>query len=133
MTPFSDVYHAFLSKITDRDLVNNEFKDEIMEDFLRSAIARFHHCEKDLSDTDFVLKQFNTELDMLEIEILARYMVIEWTDGYIQSEEFMKQKLGNRDYTNHSPANHLEKLMDLKAYNTGEASALIQEYYYRKM
>lgn len=131
MTTFQDVYNVFLAKITDRELVTNEFKDEVMEDFLNSGIAQFSHCEKDLEDTDDVLKQFNITLDRLEKEILARYMVIEWTNGYIQSEEFLKQSLGNRDYTTYSPANHLEKLIELRSINLKEVKELIQEYYYR--
>lgn len=133
MTTFQEIYNVFLSKITDRDLISMEetFRNDIMEGYLNSAIAQFSHCQKDLDDIDDALKQFNNELDRLEKEILSRYMVIEWSNGYIQSEEFLKQKLGNRDYTNFSPANHLDKLIELRALNQKEVKELIQEYYYR--
>lgn len=133
MTTFEDVYHVFLSKITDRELIMQveEIRNEIMEDYLNSAIAQFSHCRKNLEDIDDTFKQFKTSLDRLEKEILARYMVIEWTNGYIQSEEFLKQTLGNRDYTTYSPANHLDKLMELRSINLKEVKELIQEYYYR--
>lgn len=133
MTTFQEVYNVFLSKITDRDLINlaDNIRDDIMEGYLNSAIAQFSLCDKDIDTTDEIAKQFNVTLDRLEKEILARYMVIEWSNGYVQSEEFLKQKLGNRDYTNFSPANHLDKLIDLRSTNLKEVKELIQEYYYR--
>jgi len=133
MTIFEEVYNVFLSKITDRDLISltENLRNDVMEGFLGSAIAQFSLCEKDLEDTNDILKQFNATLDRLEKEILSRYMVIEWSNGFIQSEEFLKQKLGSRDYSLHSPANHLDKLTELRSINTKEAKELIREYYYR--
>lgn len=134
-TAFSEINRIFLSKITDRDLIQlaDEIKEEIMGDFLGSAIAQFHLCEKNLEDVDDLMGHFNETLDRLEKEILARFMVIEWTNGFIQSEDFLLQSLGNKDYTVFSPSNHLDKLLALRSLNEEKVNGLIHEYYYRVM
>jgi hypothetical protein len=131
-TQYSDVYDRFLSKITDYDLANLSVQDleSTLLKYLKSAIANFKYCTKDLKDRDDTLQVFNTDLDESEQEILAKLMVIEWVTPYIHSQENIRQVLGSRDYQIYSPANLLDKLITLKKIMQDEVQSDLTFYYY---
>lgn len=133
MTTYQEIFALFTNKITDYNLpslTQDEAEFRMMK-FLDSSISRFTpYCQKDLSDKDDTLKQFNIDLSTLEKEILALMMVYEWTNSFVLSEEFLKQKLGTKDYQIYSPANHLEKLIQLRSSIQNEIDDLIKLYYY---
>lgn len=132
MTPFQDIYDLFYSKITSYDLfsLSDLEINEIAKKYLDSSISRFVHCEKDLEDREDALEQFNVDLTMLEKEILSLNMVYVWLNSYVQSEEFLKQHLGSKDYQVYSPANHLAQLIELRTSIQNEIDGLINLYYY---
>jgi len=123
----------FTNKITDYRLpsLTQDEAEFRMINFLNSSISRFTpYCQKDLNDKNDTLKQFNIDLSTLEKEILALMMVYEWTNSFVLSEEFLKQKLGAKDYQIYSPANHLEKLIQLRSSIQNDIDDLIKLYYY---
>jgi hypothetical protein len=131
-TQYSDVYDRFLSKITDYDLANltdQELKNTLLK-YLKSAVANFKYCTKDLKDRDDTLQVFNIDLDEIEQEIIAKLMVIEWVNPYINSQENIRQVLGSRDYKIYSPANMLDKLLELKKTMQDEVQSDLTFYYY---
>lgn len=133
MTPFQDIYEIFLNKITNYSYLNLDVNvvESEMKKFLRSSISRFKpYCQNDLENRDDTLDTFNLDLSSLEKEILALMMVYEWTNRYVLSEEFLVQRLGTKDYQIYSPANHLEKLIDLRSSIQKEIDDLINLYYY---
>ena len=73
MTQYSTLYEKCLSKIEDPTLVMLPEEDlqNMLHGYLMSAIAKHRKCEHDLSDRDEELKQFNSDLSDLEIEILS--------------------------------------------------------------
>jgi hypothetical protein len=133
MTTYQEIFALFTNKITDYSLpslTQDEAEFRMMK-FLDSSISRFTpYCQKDLNDKDDTLKQFNIDLSTLEKEILALMMVYEWTNNFVLSEEFLKQKLGTKEYQIYSPANHLEKLIQLRSSIQSEIDDLIKLYYY---
>lgn len=133
MTTYQEIFALFTNKITDYSLpsLTQDEAEFRMEKFLDSSISRFTpYCEKDLTNRNDILKQFNIDLSTLEKEILSLMMVYEWTNSFVLSEEFLKQKLGTKDYQIYSPANHLEKLIQLRSSIQNEIDHLISLYYY---
>lgn len=135
MTTYDKIYSRFLSKINDYELKETaksdpELFDEILLKFLQGAIPKFYYCVKDLSQRDDNAKQFFVELTELEQEILATKMVLEWLTPMILREENIRQSLGSKDYKIFSSANHLQRLLDLKAVFDKEDSDLEKMYYF---
>lgn len=113
-TPFSDIYTKANVLFEDIELLSNLTDDEyeeLLELFLSKAKSiYFKSCKKNLSDVDDVLKEFNEDLDDEEIWILAEGIKLVWLERQLYKEEKLRDKLGNRDYSVHSPANLIDKL-----------------------
>ena len=108
MTPYQDVYDAFLSKILDDEWVNWT-EDEMTQDLrklLEGAIPFFKFpAPLERNDTGFI----NT-LGSEEIEILASYMKVGWLNRAILTWEHVKPMYEERDF---SEANLIDKLNQL--------------------
>jgi hypothetical protein len=135
MTTYDKIYSRFLSKINDYELretanTDPQLFDEILLKFLQGAIPKFHYCIKDLTQRDDEAKLFTVELSELEQEILATKMVLEWLTPMILREENIRQSLGSKDYKIFSSANHLQRLLDLKATYEKEDNDLSKMYYF---
>lgn len=139
-TPFSIVYDAFLTKITDDLFLELTELDtyKILEDLLMSAIHRFEFPRKNLNDyelfgledsgiyngaesnyQDAILYiygegKFNSILTDEEINILATYMVVEWIGYQLASIENTRQKYSSSDFSFTSQANHMQKLVTVR-------------------
>ncbi len=131
-TPYEDIFGVFIGKISDYNLGNLDQADleEILIQFLRSAIVRFENCKQDLSDRNDALQQFTDDLTEQEIEILACYMIVQWLSPLINSIELLKQSLSSRDYRIYSQANHLKEMRELRDDSTIEAQRLKTAYSY---
>ena len=139
MTPtsYSEVFVSFLDKINDYYIKNQletnpVFADEILLGYLRSAIPKFTYSVKDLSKRDDVLFQFNICLSDMEKEILSTLMIAEHLSPKINSEDYVYNKIGSKDYNQHSPSNQLKQLRELRKGIIDEANLLMIEYYYRQ-
>ena len=98
-----------LANLTDEELT------ELLEIFLdKSKSIYFKNCKKDLTDVDNTLKQFNETLTLEEEFILAEGIKLIWIERQLFKEEKLRDKIGNRDYQVHSPANLIDKLIALK-------------------
>jgi hypothetical protein len=131
-TQYSLIYDRFLSKITDYDLANltdQELESTLLK-YLRNAVANFKYCTKDLKDRDDALQMFNIDLNEIEQEIIAKLMVIEWVNPYINTQENIRQVLGSNDYKIYSPANLLDKLLSLRKAMQNEVQNDLTFYYY---
>lgn len=131
-TSFEDVYQTFLNKITDSDLANlpTENLDSIMTNYLKSSIVRFRKCQKDLNQYDFTTMQFNVDLYLDEIEILANWMVYGWLDQQINRLELLRQSVSSKDFAMYSQAAHLDKMLTLKRNLYVETNQMITDYTY---
>jgi hypothetical protein len=131
-TPFSSVFKKFLNKVTDSDLASlpTENLESIMADYLQSGIVRFRKCKQNIKDFDLTLQQFNIDLSMEEIEILAFWMKFEWLDQQINRIELLRQSLSSKDYAMYSQANHLNSLLALRDITNKDVSTLMKYYSY---
>src|SRR5690606_9117506 len=126
------IYPQFLSQVTDYELATMDeiALEENLQLWLLGAIGFFSNCKHDLSDFDLVTQQFNSDLNHMEKQILAKFMVIVYLDTHLVKEDLMKQSLNSKDYRMYSPANQIRALVDLKSQINSEANTLMSRYSY---
>lgn len=131
-TSYDLIFDRFLSKVTDYEL--SELMDEDLENqllkYLRSAISDFKYSTKDLSDRDDQALSFNVDLSDSEQEILAKFMLVHWLTPHILRLENIRNTIGNKDFSQYSPGNFLDKLINLKQTLLSEARTDMVYYYY---
>ena len=139
ITPFSNIYDSFLSKITDDMYMELTELDtyRMLEELLISAIAKFEFPRVNLHDFEagyieegdysgvesddedvnasvYVGGYFNAALTFEEINILATYMIVEWLGQQLASVENVRMKYSGSDFKFTSQANHMQKLLSIK-------------------
>lgn len=133
-TPFTVLYDSVLSKIRDYDFFNMKQDEiyEVLSDYLRPAIAAFRSCKQDISKR--TEEGFECTLTDTEVEILANYMTIAYLDSnYIRVPLALKQTLSSKDFNAFSPANHLEKMIEMREkYRKDNETLLVRYSYIRK-
>lgn len=133
-TPFTVLYDSVLSKIRDYDFFNMEQEEiySVLSDYIRPAVAAFRGCKQDISQRTET--EFECTLTDTEIEILANYMTIAYIDSnYIRVPLALKQTLSSKDFNAFSPANHLEKMMEVREkYRKDNETLLVRYSYIRK-
>ena len=132
MTQYSTLYEKCLSKIEDPTLamLPEEDLENMLHGYLMSAIAKHRKCEHDLSDRDEELKQFNSDLSDLEIEILSILMVREWISVQLHSVVNTLQVFGGKEEKFYSQSSHLAELRALDESLRLEAQQLSRDYSY---
>jgi len=96
--------------------------------YLKSSIAHFTKCKKDLSKRNDDEQMFLIQLDELEIEILSSLMVIEWVRPYVTNRLNLSSFLGDSDFKTYSQANHLNSLIELQSKLENEIERLFMQY-----
>lgn len=132
-TPFTELYDSVLGKIKDYDFFNMEQEQvyEVLSDYLRPAIAAFQSCKQDISQR--TEEGFVCTLTDMEIEILANYMTISYLDSnYIRVPLALKQTLSSKDFNAFSPANHLNKMVEMRETYRKDNEALLVRYSYMR-
>ena len=106
MTPFSNIYEAFLSRVLE-DEWQQWMVEEAEQDWrqiLENAISwfKFPRVSLERDETGFL-----EELGAAEIQVLADFMKVEWLNRCIMTWENVKPLYEERDF---SQANLLDKL-----------------------
>lgn len=129
-TPFYEIDNMFLSDISDDTLLTyaEEDREEILNDLRAKAVTRFKACQKDLSDIDKDLKQFNSVLTDEEKLIIATIMKKYWLNDKVYSLELLRQRMSNKDWRLSSQAEHLLRLTVLSQELDKEISRMIVDY-----
>lgn len=115
-TPFENIYHMFLTKITDdmyMELTRGD-TEKMLQQLLLSSIHKFQFPRVNLYDYDYQLGQFNNGLTNEQINILATYMIVQWLGQQLASVENTRMKYSGSDFKFTSQANHMQKLLQLK-------------------
>src|SRR5690554_7873482 len=112
-TPFYEIDNMFLSDISDDTFLTyaEEDRKEILNDLRAKAVTRFKACQKDLTDVDYDLKQFNTILTDEEKLIIATIMRKYWLNDKVYSLELLRQRMSNKDWRLTSQSEHLYRLI----------------------
>lgn len=131
-TPYETIYNRALSKIEDPTLamLPEEDLENILHGYLMSAIAKHRKCEHDLSDRDEELKQFNSDLSDLEIEILSILMVREWISVQLHSVVNTLQVFGGKEEKFYAQSSHIKELREMDDRLRLEAQQLSRDYSY---
>ncbi len=99
MTPFTDIYNLFLSKITDdmyMELTKSD-TEAMLTELLMSSMHFFEFPRQDIYNYDLALNQFNIDLTTEEKNILATYMIVTWLDQQLASIENVRMKYSGAD------------------------------------
>lgn len=133
MTLYSTIYKRFLNKISDVKMLELADDDiqEMLHEWLTSAISKFKKCKNDLSDRDDELEEFNIDLLDIEIEILSIMMVKEWLEPQLNSTLITSQFFGSKEEKWFAQSNQLAQLMALSKKTELEARKLIRDYGYQ--
>lgn len=131
-TPIEVVYRPFLNSIEDQEwlLVSNEVIEDILLDLLEKATVDFTICKKNLN-IDYVDMSFYEDLELDEIVILSKAMMIHYLDPKILREDNLKQAVTSKDFSKLSNANMLDKLLKLKDTTRKELDRYLSNYDYK--
>lgn len=125
MTPVTNIYDAFLAKISDDEWVfwTEEERRQDLRVILDAALPLFKFPKHDISING---EEFVEELSNDEIQILACYMKCEWLNRSILTWERIKPQYEERDF---SEANMLDKLYSALETEQREAKKREAIYY----
>lgn len=115
-TPFSDIFNAFLGKVTD-DMYLEWTREDTEKDMLNiflDSLSGFEFPRFPLYDYDIEGQTYNCPLTKEEINIFALLMLNTWVQRQMTSIENTRMKYSGSDFKMTSQANHLAKLMELK-------------------
>lgn len=139
MTKFELIYKRFLSKITDDMYIFLDKKDTIviLQEMLLNAICNFNypkfqieeyeqlepvfHDEEQVIDGVKTLVReisddsyFKADLSMIEMNIIAELMVLEWINQQLFKGDLVSQLYTGSESRKDSQANHIAKLESLR-------------------
>ena len=131
-TPYETIYTRCLAKLEDPALamLPEEDLEDMLHGWMLSAIAKHRKCEHDLSDRDDELKQFNSDLSDLELEIISLLMCREWVSQQLNSVTLTLQVFSGKETNYFSQAAHLKELIALDDKWRLEAQQLSRDYTY---
>lgn len=123
-TSFETIIDKFFGKITDDMYLELTYEDTLRDakQFLLDAIPYFEFPRFQLYNYDEELEQYNVDLTVEEINILALLMKAAWLERQINSIENTRMKYSGSDFKMTSQANHLSKLLQLKTENLREST-----------
>lgn len=121
--PNSDAI-LMVCRVNDVDITTYTFDDDTLTFTITSILVDEDEviCGYDFSG------QFNQDLSEQEEFILAKGMQITWLDRQIYREEKLRDKIGTRDYTIHSPANLIDKLIALRKLTKRDLQEMVVSY-----
>ena len=137
MTPYETVFKSFLKRIEDENLpkFTEEEQTEILIGYLDDAIMMMESDDlqltHDLSKRDDDAQTFEEDLDKIEIELLARVMVVAWYEPKINSIETTVMMIGvsGEKWTTQKDLATSLKERQQNAYK--EVKKLVRGYHYR--
>ena len=124
MTSYETVYGRFLNTTTDFNLVDfdDDTLNEMLREWLHSAIVKTR-TSSDLSREDGK-DAFKNDLSDLDIELIARGMILAWLDQRINSTEYTNLFVGGKEEKFYSPSSQLSELRALRADTLREMQQL---------
>lgn len=126
LTPYQEIYDAFLPKISEDEWTWSDDMEVIKADWralMQSAIPYFKFPRVSLEqDTDGFINKLSSQ----EIQVIATYMKVELLERTVSSWENVKSQYAEGDF---SQANFLDKLTNLLERTEAKAERLQHNYY----
>ena len=132
-TKFENIFSRAIFRFADHDFLKEdiEAREEILEQYLMSAVAEFHRlCRTDIGEYNLTTKEFSQTLDDEVIEILALGIAFYWLSYKSLNSELLKNVLNSRDYYYYSPANLLKEIQTLRKTLRDEFNSRLRFYSY---
>lgn len=136
-TPYEAIYGRFLSKIKDYPILeqikqgNTAFVKRMLHRYLEGAISNFLYGGEKLKNRDNDLEQFNESLTDLEMEILAKLMVVEYLSPVLINSDKIEKRLSSKDFNEFSSANLIGQIREIKNSEYKDANDLMIVNYHR--
>ena len=136
--PYDAIVGAFLSKITEFDMINmdDDYREEMVDGYMRRAVSEFDRvCKQDLTTSfDGVTRMFDVDVSDAAadeiINILSEGMVVQWLKPYVYQQELLQNVLNTRDFTQYSPAELLMRVGNAYRRAQKDYTQMIREYSY---
>jgi len=136
--PYDAFTGAFLSKITERDLLmlQEDVRTEIVDGYMKRAVAQFRHvCKYDLvGSADDILRIFDIDIKAEELDeildIVSEGMVVQWLKPFMFKQELYKNILSTKDFSAYSPAELLLRVGGAYKDAKDAYTQMIREYSY---
>lgn len=129
-TDLEVVYRPFLNSIEDEEWLligDDEVIADLLLDYLEKATVDFNTCRKSL-DIDYVKLCFLEDLNIDEIVILSKAMIIHYLDPKIYREQNLQQAVTSKDFSKLSNANMLDKMIKLREFTRSELDRYKNKY-----
>ena len=117
MTPYSKIFKAFLTEVQDDSFrVDTSIPEQValvtddLTSLLHKSLVKFSYPKMDLRAHDDDLQEFEEDLDLEEIEILATGMVVAWALRENYNMDIMRPTMTTKDFTTYAQAPHLRAL-----------------------
>lgn len=137
MTPYETVFNSFLKRIEDENLpkFTEEEQTSILIGYLDEAISMMEADDlqliHDLSKRDDATLSFEEDLDKIEIELLAKVMVVAWYEPKINSIETTVMMIGVSGEKWTTQKDLAESLRERRKKAYTEVKKLVRAYHYR--
>lgn len=132
-TSYNIIIDSAYDKLKEYDFLemSEEESDEILRSYIRQAcVSYFYHRHRKL-DRDDSNQEFIEDLDDVNIEILANYVIIHYLDAnYIRSTLVMKPYLSGTDFHAYVNKDVLAKVVELRDMYKKEIDQLTIDYSY---
>lgn len=132
-TTYEDIFNTFLDRITDYEFAtySDEVQGEMLYSYMQSAISKFGRiCQSDLNDRNEEDGEFNTELTIEEIDVIATLMEAEWLKQYMHDSDNLHNRINTSEFSSVSPANMLASIRDTYENTRIQAQSLMNKYSY---
>ena len=116
MTTFDTIFKTFFSKITDDMYMELSYEETVPMciELMENSLHWFEFPRVNIYDYSLELQEYNIDLTIEEINIIATYMVVEWLGQQLASVELARMKYSGPDFKFTSQANHMHKLTNLQ-------------------
>lgn len=133
-TTYDEIIEIFIDKISEYDWYKytDIERDEIIEQYMFSACAKWRNSGVDLNDRDNENRRFNIKLTDEQIDIIVTGMIVEWLKPKVYDSDKMKTFLNTKDYRLTSPQGILDKIIQIYKIAKVEFKVMKSEYSFNR-
>lgn len=126
-TSWIKVFDSFMNKIEDVDLASLELEDQIedLKGFLYEALTYIAMSDltldSNLNEMNEIRMEFEDDLSIFEVELIAKYMVVAWYSRQVNSLQHTNLFVGTTGERFTDQNQHLKQILAAREYWEVEA------------
>lgn len=105
---------------------------EIMSGYIAFGVTKFQGCVKPLT-YDIVMQEFDEDLDMYEVNIIATLTIISWYEDNLHDVLEFRESLRDVDFNKYSTGQNLRPRQDYLAQLRSDVKMDINNYQFMHM